>query len=216
MARKQSKKVKNRTFSKKIKFYVEGQTEKLYLNHIKSVLNLSNLKFEIKEKGSSVLQEFNQDTECDVPVLAIVDIDANPDKNIKVDCTSKTVKNYVNEVNNRVVQPSTIICQKLSLGNINYIFYTNYSFELFLLNHKVSYKKADLNDKNLIKAIEKTFGINEYKKTKQQIENILLQIQLADIETCLDNISGISSKVAESPSCNLDELLSILKYHNFN
>ncbi|MDZ5758587.1 RloB domain-containing protein [Carnobacterium maltaromaticum] len=84
------------------------------------------------------------------------------------------------------------------------IFFTNYSFELFILNHHEDhYCKRALNKKTYQRDIEKRFGIPEFKGTEVQWSGLLKKLTIADFENAKQNLTKISIEMSNNPSTNI-------------
>lgn len=97
------------------------------------------------------------------------------------------------------------------------IFFTNYSFELFILNHYNEYycTKA-VNKRTYQKDIEKRFGISEFKGREVQWDGLFRKLKIEDFEKAKQNLSNISLQMDCNPSTNITEFFDYMDIINKN
>lgn len=87
------------------------------------------------------------------------------------------------------------------------IYFVNPKFELIFVMCKTSKTPID----NYCSHIKKIYGIENYEKTKSQLESITNQICTSDINDLIDRMKRLLSKCCnDSRSTNYDELFSMI------
>ncbi len=155
-------------------FSVEGQTEKNYLHWLERLIN-QNLndkvvKFNIKVTNSPLKRIKSLPIDQRVDVYHFCDIESLEPYHIKI--FHKTIDDLV---------------KAKSKPNIKdyYLCYSNFTFELWIILHKMNFYSSVSNRKNYIKQINYLFktdfrGLHEFKR-KENIIKILKQLKIEDV-----------------------------------
>jgi hypothetical protein len=171
----------------------DGETEKSYINKLKELdfFNSVHLKY---EKGN----EFNFETKIkehanNKNVIVIIDVDNAESNSTKYNVIKRLLetKKYKGQ-----------------------IFFNNYSFELWLLNH-VDYFSKPVTDKTQYdKEINDIFGIESWSKFKNERnrDQIMRMINHDSIREAATKIKRLNKKKPfKNPSSNMDEWVNKIK-----
>ncbi len=171
----------------------DGETEKSYIKRLKQLEFFENIKLKY-EKGN----EFNFETKLkehanNQNVIVIIDVDNAESNSSKYNAIKKLVdtKKYKGQ-----------------------IFFNNYSFELWLLNH-IDYFSTPITDKTQYdKGMSDIFRIESWSRCKNE-RNRIQVMDLIDgdsIEKAVSNIKLLKKKIfTENPSSNMDECINRIK-----
>lgn len=171
----------------------DGETEKSYINKLKELdfFNNGHLKY---EKGN----EFNFETKIkehanNKNVIVIIDVDNAGSNSSKYNAIKKLVetKKYKGQ-----------------------IFFNNYSFELWLLNHINYYSKPVTDKVQYDKEMNDIFGIETWSKYKNERNRnqIMKMIDYDSIKAATTNIKRLNKKKPfKNPSNNMDEWVNKIK-----
>jgi len=171
----------------------DGETEKSYINRLKQLDFFGNVHLKY-EKGN----EFNFETKIkehatNKNVIVIIDVDNTQSNSTKY-----------NEVK-RLVET------KKYKGKV---FYNNYSFETWLINH-IDYFSKPIIDKTQYDAdMKNVFGIESWSryKNKKNRNQIMALIDNEAIQYATNNIQRLNSKKTfDNPSSNMDECVKKIK-----
>lgn len=175
---------------------VEGITEKLYFERLKELNYFPQLSFTIKMLGSkdnwrpSLTSALASKNNADY-VLLILDIDHDTEKMSEIE--RLITKDYSPKVLKKV------------------LFYNNYAFELFLLNHKIVYRKSVINGNGYDAEMKKVFQLSSYNKREKEIESIMKKINKEDIDLAVERMSRIVTDYRRNPSSNMVQMFDKLK-----
>lgn len=162
-------------------FSVEGHTEELYLKHLQNLINNNEeltyrVKFDIKVCKSVSSRAKRIVAPYKVNCFHICDYESN----------SKEHKKIFQEVLEEINDVSKIN------KNLNYkLGYSNYSFELWIVNHKLQCLYPKSNRKQYLEEINKGYNKNfmsldQYKEEKN-FKKILNEITLEDVVFAIKN-----------------------------
>lgn len=170
----------------------EGPTEEAYIKKIKNFSTFANinLKFYTGDEESFAIR-LQENFEIKSKVLLILDIDH--------------------------LQPSDTRYKKIERLITKYnaqVFYNNYSFETWLLNHAISFSKPILKSDQYDSYFESSFDVKSWhrRKNERNITKVMNQIDETSMNTALNNIKLISgNKWDNNPSSNMDLFIAVLK-----
>lgn len=171
----------------------DGETEKSYVNRLKRLDFFKNVHLKY-EKGN----ELNFETKIkehanNKNVIVIIDVDNAKSNSTKYNAIKKLVetKKYKGQ-----------------------IFFNNYSFELWLLNH-IDYFSKPVTDKTQYdKEMNDIFGIESWSKYKNERNRnqIMKLINHESIQTAATNIKQLNKKKPiKNPSSNMDDWVNKIK-----
>ncbi len=169
----------------------DGNLEKDYIDRLKELNYFENvhLKFE-KGDESNFHTKLKEHLENKDNVFLILDID-----NVKKGRRYEKIERLIN--------------------NIEYnVFYNNYSFETWLLNHKVSFASPIIDSNQYNIHFKTYFDVESWSsnKNKNNREKVMNQIDVDNINVAVTNIVNISDKRWDNnPSSNMDEFISKIK-----
>ena len=166
------------------KYYlsVEGETEKWYFEHLQMLINNKEelsytVKFDIKINKSIISRAKSISAPYKVKVFHICDYESNEE--VHTEQFNKILKELkdVKKINKNLVY---------KLG------YSNFSFELWIILHKIKQIGAVSHRKQYVKGINKAFDekfqfIDDYKEEKN-FKRILKKITLEDVISKLEQI----------------------------
>lgn len=171
----------------------DGETEASYIDKLKKIDFFKNVYLKY-EKGN----EFNFETKIkehanNKHVIVIIDVDNSEPNSTKYNRIKKLTekKQYKNQV-----------------------FFNNYSFELWLLNHIDYFSKPIIKKTEYDKSMKDIFGIKTWSKYKHQKnrEQILALIDKDSIQVAVNNIQKLNKKnYFQNPSSNMDEWVNKIK-----
>ena len=185
---------------------VEGETEKWYFEYLQKLINSTDeipykVKFDIKICKSIISRAKTITAIYSTKAFHICDYESNETEHImqfeKVLRELKDVKNI-----NKKIQ--------YKLG------YSNFSFELWIILHKIEQKTSINNRKQYIKGINKAYNenfltIDEYKEEKN-FKKILKQITLEDVIFAINNGNKIRKMNCEKFRNNYRKYLNFEYY----
>ena len=171
----------------------DGETEKSYINKLKELDFFSNVHLKY-EKGN----EFNSETKIkehanNKSVIVIIDVDNAETSSAKYNAIKRLLetKKYKGQ-----------------------IFFNNYSFELWLLNH-IDYFSKPVTDKTQYdKEMDDIFGVESWSKYKNERNRsqIMKMIDNDSIKAASANIKLLNKKKPfKNPSSNMDEWVNKIK-----
>jgi len=171
----------------------DGETEKSYINKLKELDFFSNVHLKY-EKGN----EFNFETKIkehanNKSVIVIIDVDNAETSSAKYNAIKRLLetKKYKGQ-----------------------IFFNNYSFELWLLNH-IDYFSKPVTDKTQYdKEMDDIFGVESWSKYKNERNRsqIMKMIDNDSIKAASANIKLLNKKKPfKNPSSNMDEWVNKIK-----
>ena len=170
----------------------DGETEESYLNRVNELNAFPslNLKF---VKGNENNYKTKQKEHAENPhVLLIIDVDNTQSGSTKYG----------------LIQSATT--SKTTSKNV---FFNNYSFELWLLNHKVYFSKPITDKTQYDPQMKSTFLVDSWSNNKDQTNRlkIMSSIEVTDIFTAQGNVTRLGSKQFNmNPSSNLDDFIKYL------
>lgn len=170
----------------------EGQTEEAYITKIKQFADFNhiNIKFLIGDEESfetQLLEHF----EIKSKVLLILDIDHLQSSDTRYKKIDRLIKKYKAQV-----------------------FYNNYSFETWLLNHVTSFSRPILKSDEYDIHFENHFDVKSWhrRKSVRNIIKVMHKIDGTALDIALSNIKLISGNNWDNnPSCNMDLFIAKLK-----
>ncbi len=192
-----SSKRKQRTKKEPIIIIVDGDTEVAYFRRLNELKIFPKLNFKPTigtELDASYIFKENLDIQHK---FVILDID-----------NCRMLDN-----NNREEKIRKIINDKEFQ---NKIFYNNYAFETFLLNHIRFFPNKIIKKKEYDKYMKKHFNVENWSsRGSTQISKITEKITLESFEVMLENIPKIYNEDCfYNPNSNLHKLFEILKQIN--
>ena len=166
-------------------FSVEGETEKWYFEHLQKLINNDNqipfkVNFDIKINKSIISRAKSISAVYPTKAFHICDYESNDDLHkLQFERVLEELKS-VGKINRKI---------NYKLG------YSNFSFDLWIILHKIQQKKQIINRKQYIVGINKAFNekfqyINEYKEEKN-FKRILEKITLKDVILAVNNAHEI-------------------------
>lgn len=170
----------------------EGSTEEAYVTKIKqfSDFNHINIKFLIGDEESfetQLLEHF----EIKSKVFLILDIDHLQRRDARYKKIARLITKYKAQV-----------------------FYNNYSFETWLLNHVTSFSRPILQADEYDPYFEKHFDVKSWHRHKnaRNLIKVMHKIDETTLNNAVNNIKLISSNNWDiNPSSNMDVFISLLK-----
>lgn len=170
----------------------DGETEESYFNRVNelNIFPSLNLKF---VKGNENNYKTKQKEHAENPHLLLI---------IDVDNTQSGTTKYA------LIQSATT-----SRTTSKNVFFNNYSFELWLLNHKIYFSKSITDKSQYDSHMKSTFLVDSWSTNKDQVNRskIMSSIEFADIFTAQCNVTKLGSKQFNmNPSSNLDEFIKYL------
>lgn len=104
------------------------------------------------------------------------------------------------------------------IDNVEYnVFYNNYSFETWLLNHKINFASPIIVSSHYNTYFKKHFDVESWSdnKNKNNREKVMNQIDKEAINLAIVNIANIKEKKwDENPSSNMEEFINKIKNIN--
>lgn len=191
MSRKRIKsKKKNKIFAIEPLVIVlgDGKTEEDYFERLNKINYFKDIRIKY-EKGS----EDNFETKLKEhlyikdKVFVVLDIDNEDKSSDRYDKIKYLLEKYPNQV-----------------------FYNNYAFEIWLINHKSTYGKPITNKEQYDCDIKSLFGVESWSsnKNKQNRTKIMSQIETVDVDCACKNIKVISANEwNNNPSSSMDNLI---------
>ena len=169
---------------KEFYFSVEGKTEKIYLKWLEDQINKSNPDSKIK--FNIIITNSPQKRIRKIPKNGTVDVfhfcDIESSDKYHQEHFKKTIENLV---------------KAKSQSNIKNYFlaYSNYTFDLWIILHKLNYYSASSHRKNYIKQLNKAFntsfrGMNEFKK-EENLKKIFDQLSLEEVKEAIKRNKNI-------------------------
>ena len=165
---------------------VEGQQERLYLNHIANLLTdfpKSTVTFNISEGNANELSKSY--AEYDSACLFDFDFNKAEFENNLLTCIKENNK-----------------CSKKSKKLRNRIFhaYSNVCFDLWLILHKKDYFSCVSTSDSYVSEVRRTYGLPREAdiKDKKVMEQILSQITLDDVKSAIIRARKIKSRKLET------------------
>lgn len=181
-------KTKHRRIKPTVIILGDGKTEESYINRLKELdyFNQINLKF---EQGD----EFSFETKIkehafkEKKVIIIIDIDNAQTNSRKYNQIKKLfeTKKYKNQ-----------------------IFFNNYAFELWLINHYKKCGKPILDKKGYDSEMEEIFKVSSWSdyKNENNRKKVMDKIDCQSIDNAVKNINELNQKSPfKNPSSNMDE-----------
>jgi len=171
----------------------DGKTEKSYINKLKELDLFNNVHLKYEEGSELNFETKIKEHANNKNVIVIIDVDNAESNSIKYNAIKKLVdtKKYKGQ-----------------------IFFNNYSFELWLLNH-IDYFSKPVTDKTQYdKEINDIFGIESWSKYKNERNRnqIMKLIDHESIQSAVPNIKGLNKKKPfKNPSSNMDEWVNKIK-----
>jgi len=171
----------------------DGKTEKSYINKLKELDLFNNVHLKYEEGSELNFKKKIKEHANNKNVIVIIDVDNAESNSIKYNAIKKLVdtKKYKGQ-----------------------IFFNNYSFELWLLNH-IDYFSKPVTDKTQYdKEINDIFGIESWSKYKNERNRnqIMKLIDHESIQEAVTNIKRLNKKKPfKNPSSNMDEWVYKIK-----
>lgn len=174
-------------------FSVEGETEKWYLEHLQNLINEKDslpykVKFDIKINKSIISRAKSISAPYKVKVFHICDYESKDEK-------------HVNQFD-KVLKDLSLV-KKIN-RNLDYeLGYSNFSFDLWIILHKIqkagpiSHRKQYINEINSAYT-EKFKYIDDYKEEKN-FKRILSKISLNDVINAVKNGNELRKKHENNP-----------------
>lgn len=171
----------------------DGPTEKDYVERLKELAIFSNINLKY-EKGNeeNFLTKLKEHTNNSQNVLLILDIDNSNNNNSK---KHEKIKRIIKEYKIQV-------------------FYNNYSFETWLINHKKCFGKPIIASKEYDLDFQRCFKVKSWSKNKDERnrKKVMGQITKNNIKKASKNIKTISENHwSKNPSSNMDKFIECLK-----
>jgi hypothetical protein len=171
----------------------DGETEASYIERLKALDCFNHVHFKF-EKGN----EFNFETKLkehatNKNVILIIDVDNTQSNSLKY-----------NEIN-RLFETKKYK---------NQIFFNNYGFELWLINHMAFFSTPITDKKQYNTSMLNHFGVRSWSRYKNQRnrEKIVNMFDIDQIEMAVTNIKKLDRKQPfENPSSNMDECIQRIK-----
>lgn len=189
--RLQRKKRTQFEFKPRVIIIGDGDTEKDYFNRLKDLdyFKNVNIKFELGDE-SNFYTKLKEHLENKDNLFLVLDIDNVRDGG-RFDKIERLISN----------------------SDYN-IYYNNYSFETWLLNHKTAFASPIFMKDQYDTHFKKHFGIVSWSnnKNKNNRDKIMSQISELEVNNAVTNISNIISRLwYENPSSNIDKLIEKIK-----
>lgn len=170
----------------------DGETEKDYVERLKDLEYFENVNLKY-EKGNEENFEIKlkEHLYIEENVLVFLDID-NENKS---SCRYHKIKYLIEKYKKQV-------------------FYNNYAFETWLINHKKTFHKPIVDKKEYNQDIKALFDVNSWSKykNKENRTKIMNQIEKDDVDKACENIKVISGKDWDNnPSSNMDKMVKKIK-----
>ncbi len=171
----------------------EGQTEELFLEHLKSFFE-TNYNIEIKnaKSGDRILTEYKKKKKKNPERMVFVMYDMD-----KYESTEEVIELYNKE--------------DILLKENEDLFFINPEFELVF-----ELCKGQNKDDDFVRYIKNNYGVDEYKKEEKQIRKILRQINQEDIKELIKNLKKEKYDSTIMYSTNYDILLNDLYIFSFS
>jgi hypothetical protein len=180
----------SRKITKKYLFYVEGETEKMYLLHLQNLINQckeSEYKVKFKSENKKFTTQIAKSTNilANTIVYNIFDYESAADNHIK------QFKDRLDEFQ-KISKLRRISCK---------IGYSNFTFELWMILHKIDYGSPLQHRDQYVTPINKAYNknfkcIDDYKKEKVFLK-ILSSITFNDIKDAVKRAKKIREKNKE-------------------
>jgi hypothetical protein len=171
----------------------DGPTEQAYIDRLKELDYFSNvhLKFETgnEENFETKLKEHTNNPH----VLVIIDVD------------------NVQSGNKRFEEIKRLSSTKAYIKNI---YFNNYSFETWLLNHKMYYARPITNPIHYNSDMFTCFNVESWytNKSIQNRQKIVALISMSEINLATQNIKSMNQKSPfNNPSSNMDKWVEHIK-----
>lgn len=180
------------------KYYlsVEGETEKWYFEYLQMLINnkkelLYTVKFDIKINKSIISRAKSISAPYKVKVFHICDYESNEE--VHAEQFNKILKELKD-------------VKKINKNLIYKLGYSNFSFDLWIILHKIQQIGAVSHRKQYVKGINKAFDekfqfIDDYKEEKN-FKRILKKISLEDVISAINNANEIRKMNEEIFKCN--------------
>lgn len=180
------------------KYYlsVEGETEKWYFEHLQMLINNKEelsytVKFDIKINKSIISRAKSISAPYKVKVFHICDYESNEE--VHTEQFNKILKELKN-------------VKKINKNLVYKLGYSNFSFELWIILHKIQQIGAVSHRKQYVRGINKAFDekfqfIDDYKEEKN-FKRILKKITLEDVISAVNNANEIRKMNEENFKCN--------------
>lgn len=180
------------------KYYlsVEGETEKWYFEYLQMLINskeelLYTVKFDIKINKSIISRAKSISAPYKVKVFHICDYESNEE--VHAEQFNKILKELKD-------------VKKINKNLIYKLGYSNFSFDLWIILHKIQQIGAVSHRKQYVKGINKAFDekfqfIDVYKEEKN-FKRILKKISLEDVISAVNNANEIRKMNEEIFKCN--------------
>lgn len=180
------------------KYYlsVEGETEKWYFEYLQMLINnkkelLYTVKFDIKINKSIISRAKSISAPYKVKVFHICDYESNEE--VHAEQFNKILKELKD-------------VKKINKNLIYKLGYSNFSFDLWIILHKIQQIGAVSHRKQYVKGINKAFDekfqfIDDYKEEKN-FKRILKKISLEDVISAVNNANEIRKMNEEIFKCN--------------
>ena len=180
------------------KYYlsVEGESEKWYFEYLQMLINnkkelLYTVKFDIKINKSIISRAKSISAPYKVKVFHICDYESNEE--VHAEQFNKILKELKD-------------VKKINKNLIYKLGYSNFSFDLWIILHKIQQIGAVSHRKQYVKGINKAFDekfqfIDDYKEEKN-FKRILKKISLEDVISAVNNANEIRKMNEEIFKCN--------------
>jgi len=177
---------KRSNISKKIIYILgDGQTEETYINRINDLGIFSEIRLRYVNGDELNFETFLKE-HLEQNSFLILDIDN--EQPLGSSCRYEKIKT---------------IKEKFT----DIVYYNNYSFETWLINHKAYFCKAFINKKQYNFYIKKIFGISHWSedKSEQNRNTMMSQIDSIDVEFAKQNSKRIfdESNLFANPNSNM-------------
>lgn len=199
--------IRKKTRKKVVTLYVEGVTEEVYFNHLNKLGIFENISFQPKKLGSGGKHKF-KNVHKRIQTL----LQTNPESKffILVDMDNGDSKPLAKEI----IANLGSINEELNSQPQNYLMYNNYSFELFILNHKKMYMKKVVNKADYKKDLENLYDCDDYKGSQKDFEHICSKIKKSDVTLACENVEKLSNSIDENPNSTMDILFKNIGNYN--
>lgn len=192
--RSSSSKKGSRQQIQRIYLVVEGATEVAYFTRLNELGIFPNCTFKVKEGGVEEFKSAKKQNYENKHVYLILDVDNLDSQNL--DRGKKIGELYNNK------------------NYTSHIFFTNYSFETFLINHFESFTRCVTNKKQYNIYMKSLFGIESWSVNKHENnrKRIMDKITKDNFSVAIENCKKLYNEdIFHNPNTNIHLLFEIIK-----
>lgn len=178
--------------NRKYYFSVEGDTEKWYLEKLQNLINEENMsvykvKFDIKVTGDPIARVKNMNIIAQTEITHIFDYESDEE------CHRVRFKATIDRMRS---------AQKNGKKIKYYLGYSNFTFELWMILHKMECNSSYNNRRQYITCINNAFGekfadLREYKH-RENFNKILNKVSLNDVVQAVNRAKRIMERNREN------------------